>query len=108
LPPVTQHQRYRHLAKFAAGGIDTGGKFATGVVDTGGDFAASVFVTGGKFENKNIKIFIYLIMPYIKHSSYSKYNLYLLRLQNVWGLMGTQARNILGTPGWALEGLYRG
>jgi hypothetical protein len=49
-------------------------------------------------------------MTYIKHSdcSYSKYNLYLLRLQNVWRLMGTQARNILGTPGWALEGLYRG
>ncbi len=69
-----QHQRYRHLAIFAASGIDTGGKFATGIVDTGGELAVNVNFTSSKFENMNIKIFIYLVMTYTKHSdcSYSK------------------------------------
>ncbi len=34
------------MAKFAAGGTDTGGKFATGAVDTGGKIAAGVVDTG--------------------------------------------------------------
>jgi hypothetical protein len=35
LPPVSITQA-ELVAKFAAGGVATGGKFATGVVDTGG------------------------------------------------------------------------
>jgi hypothetical protein len=35
------------VAKFAAGGVDTGGNFAADVVNTGGTFAAGVIDIGG-------------------------------------------------------------
>jgi hypothetical protein len=46
LPPVSTTLA-KLVAKFAAGGANTGGKFAAGVVDTGGKFATSVVDTGG-------------------------------------------------------------
>jgi hypothetical protein len=44
--PTVSTTLLKLVAKFAAGGTDTGGKFATGAVDTGGKIAAGVVDTG--------------------------------------------------------------
>ncbi len=45
--PLVSTKPAEPVAKFAAGGVDTGGEFAASVADIGGKFATGVVDTGG-------------------------------------------------------------